>query len=38
MNKISLACKKLKFVDPYDTNNKYEDDPIPKPMCCKEIE
>jgi len=32
MTKVSKACKKLNFVDPYEIEDRYEDDPMPKPM------
>lgn len=33
MTKVSKACKKFGFVDPYEKENRFEDDPISQPMC-----
>lgn len=31
MKNVSAACRYLGYVDPYDTE-RYDDDPMPKPM------
>lgn len=32
MDKVSYACNKLGYVDPYRKNDRYDDEPMPNPM------
>lgn len=32
MAKVSMACNQLGYVDPYDDEDRYEDDPLPEVM------